>query len=58
MTRPIGRDKVKAVAWKWKGKEVSTSQSEYSSTVGGIMSTLKKLSNPFGKALRLIEIDL
>jgi hypothetical protein len=50
VTHPIGQDRAKAVARKGKGKEGLSSQSESSSTVGGIMSTLKKLSTSFGKA--------
>jgi hypothetical protein len=41
VTRPIGRDRAKMDAQKWKGKENSSSQSRYSSAMGGIMSTLK-----------------
>jgi hypothetical protein len=50
VTRPIGRDRAKATAQKGKEKEGSSSQSESSSVVGGIMSTLKKLSTSFTKA--------
>jgi hypothetical protein len=50
VTHPIGQDRAKATAWKEKGKEDSSSQSESSSTVGGIMSALKKLSTSFAKA--------
>jgi hypothetical protein len=50
VTCPIGRDRAKAAAWKRKEKECSSSQSESSSVVGGIMSTLKKLSTSFTKA--------
>jgi hypothetical protein len=49
-TRPIGRDRAKATAWKGKEKQGSSSQSESSSAVGGIMSTLKKLNTSFAKA--------
>jgi hypothetical protein len=49
VTCPIGRDRVKATARKGKEKEGSSSQSESSSAVGGIMSTLKKLSTTFAK---------
>jgi hypothetical protein len=38
------------VVWKGKGTEGSSSQSESSSKMGGIMSTLKKLSTSFIKA--------
>jgi hypothetical protein len=50
MTRPIGRDRTKVTARKGKVKECSSSQSESSSTMGDIMSTLKKLSTSFTKA--------
>jgi hypothetical protein len=50
VTHPIGRDRANAVVRKGKGKEGSSSQSEFSSVVGGIMSTLKKLSTSFAKA--------
>jgi hypothetical protein len=48
VTCPMGQDRGKAVTRKGKGKgkekEDSSSQSESFSTVGGMMSTLKKLS--------------
>jgi hypothetical protein len=44
VTHPTGRDRDKTVMWKGKGKEDSSSQSESSSVMGDIMSTLKKLS--------------
>jgi hypothetical protein len=50
VTRPIGRDRAKMAARKGKGKKDSISQSESSSAVGGIMSTLKKLNISFAKA--------
>jgi hypothetical protein len=50
VTHPIGQDRAKAVAWKGKGTEGSSSQSESSSKMGGIMSNLKKLSTSFTKA--------
>jgi hypothetical protein len=50
VTRPIGRDRAKTVARKGKGKEDSSSQSGSSSAMGGIMSTLKKLSTSFTRA--------
>jgi hypothetical protein len=50
VTCPIDRDIAKAAARKGKGKEDSSSQSESSSTVGDIISTLKKLSTLFAKA--------
>jgi hypothetical protein len=43
VTHSIGQDRAKTVAWKGKGKEDSSNQNRYSSTMGGIMSTLKKL---------------
>jgi hypothetical protein len=53
VTRPIGRDRAKSVAWKGKWKESSSSQSESSSVMGGSSSqsesTLKKLSTTFTK---------
>jgi hypothetical protein len=52
VTRPMGWDRAKMTAQKGKGneKKCSSSQSEYSSVVDGIMSTLKKLSTSFAKA--------
>jgi hypothetical protein len=50
VTCPIGRDRVKAATRKGKGKEGSISQSKFSSAMGGIMFTLKKLSTSFAKA--------
>jgi hypothetical protein len=50
VTRPISRDRAKTVAQKGKGKEDSSSQNESSSTLGGIMSTLKKLDTSFTRA--------
>jgi hypothetical protein len=50
VTRYISRDRAMAATRKGKGKEDSSSQSESFSTVGGIMSTLKKLSTSFAKA--------
>jgi hypothetical protein len=50
VTHPMGRDRAKAATWKGKGKEGSCSQSEPSFVVGGMMSTLKKINNPFAKA--------
>jgi hypothetical protein len=50
VTRPIGRDRVKTAAWKGKWKEDSTNQSGSSSTIGGIMPTLKKLGISFIRA--------
>jgi hypothetical protein len=50
VTHSIGRNRAKAGAWKRKGKEGSSNQSGSSSTMGGIMSTLKKLSTSFTKA--------
>jgi hypothetical protein len=50
MTRPISRDRAKTVARKGKGKKDSSSQNGFSSTFGGIMSTLKKLDTSFTRA--------
>jgi hypothetical protein len=50
VTCPIDRHRTKADAQKGKGTEGSRSQSESSSKMGGIMSTLKKLSTSFTKA--------
>jgi hypothetical protein len=50
VTRPIGQDRAKAAAWKEKGKEGSSRQSESFSSMGDIMSTLKKLSTSHTKA--------
>jgi hypothetical protein len=47
VSRPIGQDRAKTVARKEKGKEGSSSQSGSSSSMGGIMSTLKKLDTSF-----------
>jgi hypothetical protein len=46
VTCPMGQDRGKAATRKGKGtgKEGSSSQSESFSVVGGMMSTLKKLS--------------
>jgi hypothetical protein len=49
VTRPIGWDRVNAVAQKGKGKKGSNSQSESSAAVGSMMSTLNKLSTSFAK---------
>jgi hypothetical protein len=49
VTCPISRDRPKVAAWKGKENECSSSQSESSSTVGVIMSTLKKLNTSFAK---------
>jgi hypothetical protein len=48
MTRSMGCDRAKAAAQK--GQEDSSNQSEYSSVVGDMMSTLKKLNTSFTKA--------
>jgi N-acetylglucosamine kinase-like BadF-type ATPase len=50
MTRPIGQDRAKMTAQKGKEKECPSSQSKSYSTVGGMMSTLKKLNTSFAKA--------
>jgi hypothetical protein len=47
VTHPIGRDRAKAATRKGQGKKASSSQSESSSAVGGMMSTLKKLNTSF-----------
>jgi hypothetical protein len=49
VTRPIGRDRANATVWKGKEKEDSCNQSESSSVIVGIMSTLKKLNTLFIK---------
>jgi hypothetical protein len=50
VTRPFDWDRAKSAARKEKGKEDSSSQSEYSSVMGVIMSNLKKLSITCTKA--------
>jgi hypothetical protein len=52
VTHPISRDRAKAVIQKGKGKgkEGSSSQSDHSFIVSGMISTLKKLSTSFAKA--------
>jgi hypothetical protein len=50
VTRPIGRDRAKSTTRKGKGNEGSSSQSESSFRMGGIISNLKKLSTIFTKA--------
>jgi hypothetical protein len=50
VTHPIGRDRAKTVVRKGKGKKDSSSQIESCSTLGGIMSTIKKLNTSFAKA--------
>jgi hypothetical protein len=50
VTCPIGQDRAKTPTWKRKGKEDSTSQSESSSAMADIMSTLKKLATSFTRA--------
>jgi hypothetical protein len=47
MTHPIGRDRVKTIARKGKGKKGSSSESGFSSSIGVIMSTLNKLDTSF-----------
>jgi hypothetical protein len=49
VTHPIGRDRAKVTTWKLKGKDGSNSQNESFSTIGGIVSNLKKLSTSFTK---------
>jgi hypothetical protein len=46
----MGWDRAKAAVRKGEGKEDSSNQSESSSAVSGMMSTLKKLSTSFAKA--------
>jgi hypothetical protein len=43
VTHPIDQDRANTITWKGKGKEDSTNQNRYSSTMDGIMSTVKKL---------------
>jgi hypothetical protein len=50
VTRPIDRDRSKTAARKGKEKEDSSSQSGSSSSMGDIMSTLKKLYTSFTMA--------
>jgi hypothetical protein len=50
VTHPTSQYRVKTAARKRKGKEDSSSQSGYSSVMGGIMSTLKKLDTSFTRA--------
>jgi hypothetical protein len=50
VTRPIGWDRAKTTALKGKGKEGSSSQSGSSSSMSGIISTLKKLVSLFNRA--------
>jgi hypothetical protein len=54
MTHPMDQDRAKMVTrkgkGKGKGKECLSSQSESSFVVGGMMSTLNKLSTSFTKA--------
>jgi hypothetical protein len=47
VTRLIGRDKAKTAARKGKENENSSSQSESSFTMGGIISNPKKLCTSF-----------
>jgi hypothetical protein len=51
VTHPIGRDRAKTAMWKVKGKDDSNSQSESSSAMAGIMSSLKKLYTSFTRTL-------
>jgi hypothetical protein len=50
VTHPIGQDRAKAAPRKEKETEGSSSQSESSFKMGGIMSTFIKLSTSFTKA--------
>jgi hypothetical protein len=47
VTHPIGQNRAKMAARKGKGKEDSSSQSGSSSSITGIMATLKKLDTSF-----------
>jgi hypothetical protein len=47
VSHPMDRDRAKATTWK--GKESSSTQSKPSSTMGVLMSTLKRLSTSFAK---------
>jgi hypothetical protein len=50
VVRPIDRDRAKTTAQKRKWKEGLSSQSGSSSSISGIMSTLKKLCTSFTRA--------
>jgi hypothetical protein len=50
VSHPIGQDRAKTAARKEKEKEGSSSQSGFSFSMGGIMSTLKKLDTSFTRA--------
>jgi hypothetical protein len=52
VSHPMGRDRANVAVRNenGKGKEDSSCQSESSSTVGGMMSTLKRVSTSFAKA--------
>jgi hypothetical protein len=50
MTHTMCRDRAKEAARKEKGKKGSSSYSESSSAVGGMMSTLKKINTSSPKA--------
>jgi hypothetical protein len=50
VTHPMGQDRAKAAAREGKANEGSSGQSEASSVVDGMMSTLKKLNTSFAKA--------
>jgi hypothetical protein len=47
VTHPIGQNRAKMAARKGKGKEDSSSQNGSSSSMTGIMPTLKKLGTSF-----------
>jgi hypothetical protein len=47
VTHPIDQDRAKTAARKGKEKEDSSTQRGSSSSMGGIMSTLKKLATSF-----------
>jgi CRP-like cAMP-binding protein len=50
VTHPIGQDRAKTAARKGKEKEGSSTQRGSSSSMGDIMSTLKKLDTSFTRA--------
>jgi hypothetical protein len=49
VTRPLDRDRAKTTTRKRKEKEGSSKQSEPSSTIGGMIFTLKRLITSFDK---------
>jgi hypothetical protein len=50
VTHPIGRDRGKTTTRKGKGNEASSSQSRSFFSIGGVISTLKKLATSFTRA--------